>query len=338
MTTDLLLDAIGTIDDTIILDAKNYHILSEAKNEKKRRTAVLVAAILVALLVTSAFAAAYFSGLLGWFENQWKSHSGQELNPSQVQVINELIADAGQYAEDNGITVTVESILVGATNVRVLLSVEIDGVTLSQDYQYRFNDFFAVVSPTPLEEGAGGDLGVSANFYMVDSAANKAYIVLNYSGSIGIGINLQSGYTMDIMLSDVVMREKNSSANLETYKGNWNISISLDSSVMSEIISIDHAPVIVNVATFGLKEQANIILSEISITASGISFSHDTKKEYSFDIEAVMKDGTVVKTVDGGGYLRPDQKNFARTFNWLIPIDVQELSSIRICDSSIKIS
>ena len=110
MNSDIMIDAIGMISDSVILDAKEYE--NKASSFRKRRLIAVLAAVMLALAlsVTALAAAGALQGILGWFGDLWESATGKVLSEAQAQTIMELTGELDLSAEDNGVTVTAKSV------------------------------------------------------------------------------------------------------------------------------------------------------------------------------------------------------------------------------------
>lgn len=140
-----------------------------------------MAVVLILSITVTALAVAYHADIVGWFNKEWSSSTGSELSDTQVQTITELTSDIGQSVTDNGITVTAESIVLGDTSIKVLFSVEasdeIQLINKANSLDFEYSD--VEVSPSPMS-GEPGVAGYGFDYYSVNEAENKIYLMLDY--------------------------------------------------------------------------------------------------------------------------------------------------------------
>lgn len=321
MNSDIMIDAIGMISDSVILDAKEYEI--KASSFRKRRFIAVLAAVILtlALAVTALAAAGALQGILGWFGDLWESATGKSLSEAQARTIMDLTSAVGASAEDNGITVTAKSVTLGDSGAVLLFAVSIDNTALSADAEYSFDTFWCDVGELP------GDRGVSQSFYKVDAAANEAYIVVKYDGGLPTADIMRGEGVMTVRLSGLVESGAEGSVLRE---GQWEFEIALDADLLPASIYVESATVQGRAFVSDLLPGMPVSLEirDISITSAGISFAMDAGYEGGWSITAVLADGTKVRTSTGSGYLMPDGKTYSNSFVWEVPISLSELDYI----------
>ena len=321
MNSDIMIDAIGMISDSVILDAKEYEI--KASSFRKRRFIAVLAAVMLALAlsVTALAAAGALHGVLGWFGNLWESATGKVLSEAQARTIMDLTGAVGASAEDNGVTVTAKSVTLGDSSAVLLFAVSIDNTALSADSEYSFDTFWCDVGELP------GDRGVSQSFYKVDTAANEAYIIVKYDGGLPTADIMRGEGVMTVRLGGLVERGAEGAVLRE---GQWEFEIALDPDLLPASIYVESAKVQGRAFVSDLLPGMPVSLEirDISITSTGISFAMDAGYEGGWSITAVLTDGTKVRTSTGSGYLMPDEKTYSNSFVWEVPISLSELDYI----------
>ena len=115
--------------------------------------ATFIAAVLVLALAGTALAVASPT-LRGWFEQKWAEETGSQLTESQSLLINSLTQKVGESVTSGEVTVTVDSITVGGSQIWALLDVE--GWDFDRDAQYSFDRVRAEIVPDPSEGQYGG--------------------------------------------------------------------------------------------------------------------------------------------------------------------------------------
>ena len=185
--------------------------------------ATFIAAVLVLALAGTALAVASPT-LRGWFEQKWAEETGSQLTESQSLLINSLTQKVGESVTSGEVTVTVDSITVGGSQIWALLDVE--GWDFDRDAQYSFDRVRAEIVPDPSEGqygGAGYGLG-SIGFTEYD----KCRMLLEFSATISTGNQLNSGdYTLEIDLNDLIRCRTGRAEDEILYEGDWSFSIQI---------------------------------------------------------------------------------------------------------------
>lgn len=303
----------------------------EPAESRKRLAAILVVAALIVAVPLTAFAAAN-TDLAGWFSNVWHAATGTQLSQGQVDTITEMTSQVGQSQTVNGTTVTVDSLVLGDNSVRLLLVVEAAGVDLDASLKYGFEAIDVSVTPEP-SDGAPGVAGYGVESYTVDKTENKVNLVVNY--------NMTLPRDDDLNGKHIVLRLKNFGTGTHSEfkvltSGEWDFDIPLQRAGEMKTLLLGDAEVMgYNVET---DTQSAVELHDIRINATGISYEYDAQKvSYSFQITAVLKDGTRVAVSTGAGHISADMTTWNDSFQWLVPIDVDELKSILVYDTEIPI-
>lgn len=302
----------------------------------RRLAAVLAAATLLLALSATALGLAYRADLAGWFGQLWTARTGTGLSDSQARAISERTLALGISAEADGVILTAESLVPGSNSVKILLSAQIPGLDLSRYQKYGFEEVYAELSPEPSVSGAAGVAGVSVSFYFADEAQQKIYLILEYDTTMGNDDELDSGrYSLLLSLHDLLGK---AGAEMQTLAaGEWAFEIPLEAASASKIITLEHAAVQAYLPE--TRKMTQVQLSDIQITATGIRFCYQTVNEgYFFNIRAVMKDGSLVSTANGSGYLAADGETWIEAYNWLVPIFPEDLDAIRMYDSEILLN
>lgn len=311
---------------------------ASTKHLKTKRiiTFALAAALILALGVTALAATGALDNILGWFGNQWRALTGKDISETQAQTIMDLTGEVGLSAKDNGITVTAQSITLGDSSAVLLFTVGVDDVTLSADAKYGFDTFWCDMGS---EDGQlPGDRGVSQSFYMVDPAKNLAYIVVKYDGGLPVADIMSGDSLMTVELSGLVESGVDG-AMLRSYDGHWEFEIALDADLLPSSLSIESAIVQgkTYVSNYLPSRSVDLIIRDISITSTGISFVMDAGYEGEWSITAVLTDGTKVKTSTGSGYLMSDNETYAYSFVWQVPVSLRELDYIEFYDAKLQL-
>lgn len=307
--------------------------------------ATFIAAVLVLALAGTALAVASPT-LRGWFEQKWAEETGSQLTESQSLLINSLTQKVGESVTSGEVTVTVDSITVGGSQIWALLGVE--GWDFDRDAQYSFDRVRAEIVPDPSEGqygGAGYGLG-SIGFTEYD----KCRMLLEFSATISTGNQLNSGdYTLEIDLNDLIRCRTGRAEDEILYEGDWSFSIPLTAENASPVITIDRIQLPSNQLVWdqsddedgGISEgteprPAVATLTSLQITATGVSFCCDGLMDRT-RAAAILADGTEVESHGGGGS-RMEDGSWYVSFDWPVPLDVTDIVAIRFGNAEIPLN
>lgn len=252
-------DAMSELDDKYVNEAISYNAKTTASIHGRRRiTAALTAAIVALFLLGCAVVAAvYGDSIQNWFGHQWKAITGQPMSDGQTAVIEHLSQEIGASQTVGDVTVTVDSATVGDGTFYLLLRVE--GLQLSDKYNYAFDEIMMEIAPDPLVDG-GGLGGYGFQYQGIDG--NGAALMLmdyNYAG--------MDGYVEDIRPLEVDLTLKNLVRNANTHKekalaeGEWNYTFILDRTQLPEAISLPDTETMV--MDLDKREEVPIVITNI---------------------------------------------------------------------------
>lgn len=307
--------------------------------------ATFIAAVLVLALAGTALAVVSPT-LRGWFEQKWAEETGGQLTESQSLLINSLTQKVGISDTSGEVTVTIDSITVGGSQIWALLDVE--GWDFDRDAQYSFDRVRAEIVPDPSEGqygGAGYGLG-SIGF----TEYGKCRMLLEFSATISTGNQLNSGdYTLEIDLNDLIRCRTGRAEDEILYEGDWSFSIPLTPESLSPVITIDHVQVPSKQMVWDQTDEedggtaegtepcpAVATLANLQISATGVSFYCDGLMDRT-RATAIMADGTEVEDHGGGGS-RMEDGSWYVSFDWPVPLDVTDIVAIRFGNAEIPLN
>ena len=162
----------------------------------------LIAAALALALAGTVLAVASPT-LWWWFAQKWEEETGSSMTESQSLVIDGLTRKVGESVTSGDVTVTVDSITVGSSQIWALL--DVTGWDFDRDAQYSFDRMRAEIVPDP----SGGQHGGAG--YGLDSIGitreGAARMLLEFSATISTGNQLNRGdYALEIDLNDLIRR------------------------------------------------------------------------------------------------------------------------------------
>lgn len=321
---------------------KQEHITTVKRRIPKT---ALIAAALALVLAGTALAVASPT-LRGWFEQKWAEETGGQMTESQSLLINSLTQKVGISDTSGEVTVTIDSITVGGSQIWALLDVE--GWDFDRDAQYSFDRVRAEIVPDPSEGqygGAGYGLG-SIGF----TEYGKCRMLLEFSATISTGNQLNSGdYTLEIDLNDLIRCRTGRAEDEILYEGDWSFSIPLTPESLSPVITIDHVQVPSKQMVWDQTDEedggtaegtepcpAVATLANLQISATGVSFYCDGLMDRT-RATAIMADGTEVEDHGGGGS-RMEDGGWYVSFDWPVPLDVTDIVAIRFGNAEIPLN
>ena len=305
----------------------------------------LIAAALALVLAGTALAVASPT-LRGWFEQKWAEETGSQMTESQSLLINSLTQKVGESVTSGEVTVTVDSITAGGSQIWALLDVE--GWDFDRDAQYSFDRMRVEIVPDPSDGQHGGaGYGLDSIGFTEEGAAR---MLLEFSATISTGNQLNSGdYALVIGLNDLIRCRGGGVEDEVLYEGEWSFSIPLTPESLSPVITIDCVQVPSKQMAWdqtddedgGTPESAEprpavATLTNLQITATGVSFYCDGLMDRT-RATAILSDGTEVEDYGGGGSRMEDGGWYA-SFDWPVPLDVTDIVAIRFGDAEIPLN
>ena len=314
--------------------------MREQRNDAPRRRiapGALLAAILVVLVLAGTTLAAAGGSLGDWFTQKWGEETGGSMTQQQAQVIDSLTQKVGESRTSGDVTVTVDSLTVGGDALWALLDVE--GLRFDESKKYSFDRIGVEILPDP-SEGAVGGAGCSlGSIDVTESGAVR--MLLEFTGVFSTGNQLSDGgYALELRLHDLV-RCRQGGEDEVIAQGEWSFSIPLTVDSLSPVISIESALVKGEMLQEGAdgaleKVTQEVELRDITFTATGVSFYTEESSEL-LDVAAIFADGTEVAS-NGGGGSRMEDGSWYGSCQWPVPIDVEQVTALRIGETEIPIS
>ncbi len=335
-----LYNAICAVDDDILerSEVTSYdhkkHEAAMFRIPKRRLPAALIAAILALLLMGAGVATIiYGDSIQNWFSHYWEAVTGQRMTESQTTVIDHLSQKIGISQTVDEVTVTVDSATVGDDNFFLLLRV--DGLKFSDRYSYGFSSIDMDVKPDPLE-GIGGIGGYGFQYHGLDGdGAVLLLIEYAYASRIGYKQNLSP---IDITLTlENLAKNPHIDKEKTLVEGQWSFHFSLDRSNLPETIYLPDTEVMV--MDLDKQELAPVTIKNIELTSTGLRFQYDRGEE-RLDVKQIsvmLNNGASIE--GGGGAGTPSENGATWNFShyWPVPVNLDEVSAIRIGETEIII-
>ena len=290
-------------------------------------TAVLAAAV---LLTVGGVALSGQPAVRAWFDRYWQAIAGKPMEEGQSLLLQGLTQTIGVSDTENGVTVTADSAVVGDDSFWLLLKVS--GPELSTRYGYTFGNDTLTLTPDPAEAGGTFSWGLESHGVNADG---EAELLLQYSYQLKSGANppWTEDMAVTLRLTDLI-QGRSTGADATVAAGTWELNFTLRS---GDVATVSLPDTWVE-CTDGQEGTQRLLLRDITLTATGIRFSSRGEAPRVELVPAlVLRDGTEVDYGDGTGAARADGLGLEHSFHWRVPVDLTQVSAVRICDTVIPV-
>lgn len=301
----------------------------------RRLSGVMAAAILLMALLGCGVAAVVFGdSIQGWFGHYFELVTGQSMSQGQTAIIDHLSQEIGVSQTVGKVSVTVDSATVGDDTFFLLLRVE--GLRGSSRYSYGFDQINMSVSPDPLESAGGISSHGFQELGMDGDGATLMMLEYNHTSKAGFQEDTRP---LDISLSlKDLMRSPHGDRRKMMQEGQWEFSFSLDRSRLPAPVSLPDT----KVKSEQLDGTAGhpVLLTHMELTNTGLRFRYDYENgtlNISPYLFAVLDNGVEIQTSGGGGSVMADGKTLNCSYQWMVPVDLEEVAFIRIGDSQLPV-
>ncbi len=262
MKNEKLLNAMGDIQDELILNAAPSRAARKPKRMRKGLAIVLAAALVLALTVSVGAATGIFQPLEDLFSPAFRG--GVNAPPMNMEIVEKLGHPVGVSTTDNGVTVTVDSVIRDRYTCSIIVSIE--------SHSLKINEL--ICNWAELKIG-GKDLGSSlgGTTIPVVPSSDTVQIVLEWDSQEPIPDGDAVLTIGEICLNPHrFLREK-------TIEGKWELEFDMD----YEDLSLDlPAGQVVNV------EGAEIVLDEIFISPLSVRVDYTANLD-GLDLEKTVR-------------------------------------------------
>ena len=289
--------------------------------------AVLAAAV---LLTVGGVALSGQPAVRAWFDRYWQAIAGKPMEEGQSLLLQGLTQTIGVSDTENGVTVTADSAVVGDDSFWLLLKVS--GPELSTRYGYTFGNDTLTLTPDPAEAGGTFSWGLESHGVNADG---EAELLLQYSYQLESGANppWTEDMAVTLRLTDLI-QGRSTGADATVAAGTWELNFTLRS---GDVATVSLPDTWVE-CTDGQEGTQRLLLRDITLTATGIRFSSRGEAPRVELVPAlVLRDGTEVGYGDGSGTPREDGLGMYHSFHWRVPVALDQVSAVRICDTVIPV-
>lgn len=337
MDSNALYISFSEIDDEI-LERSESTVVSCGISGSRRLTAVLIAAIL-ALFLMGASAAVILWGdsIQSWFAYHWERITGEPMSEPHAVLIDHLSQEIGLRETVDGVTVTVDSAVVGEKCFFILLRVE--GAECTPKNRYGFVDALVLLKNSA-EHGMSG-AGYSYTYLGMDPKG-AALLLLKYDYTTRnqapeTRLPMQISLSMKGFAQDPLSYKEKLLA-----EGEWIFDISLDRGKIdtrslpdTQVMGIDHSKK-------GWNKETPILLTNMVLTNTNLSFQYDWRGgDVVMDvrlqqIRVVLKNGQEISACSGGATAFDGGERYV-TYTWWIPVSLNEVAAVKIGEVMIPV-
>ena len=333
MDSNALYLSFSAIDDEI-LERSESAIVTGRIPLRRRWSVVLIAAILALFLMGASAVTIIFYGdsVQSWLTYCWKYITGEPMSDQHTALIDHLSQEIGLRETVDGVTVTVDSAMVGEKNIYILLRVE--GVEISPKHHYSFEETLLFLKEAA-EQGANG-AGWSCEHIGMDRDG-AALMLFRYSYTTrGPAPETKPPLQMTLTLSNFA-QDLHTNRYQRLAEGEWKFELLLTRGQIearklpdTQVMGIEYTE------TFEKKELP-ILLTNMVLTNTDLSFQYD-RRGGDVDLEirlqqicVVLKNGQEISARSGGG-TGLDKGEWYCTYTWWIPVALEEVAAVKIGD------
>lgn len=190
-------------------------------------------------------------------------------------------------------------------------------------------------NPDPLVDGAFVGWGMD---YLGVDGDGTALLLLNYE------YLSDSGFVQDTRPLQIWLRLENLARDAHTDRekiiaeGEWYYSFVIDRSQPIEIISLPDTEVM---ATDEQQKEVPVMITNIELTNTGLRFQYDYNEGTLFlsdqRVFIILKNGNTVDNDGGIGSPTEDNIDMCFSYQWLVPVNLNEVSAVQIGETQIAI-
>ncbi|MCC8196887.1 MAG: DUF4179 domain-containing protein [Ruminococcus sp.] len=288
-------------------------------NKTHRKLPIILVAAVAMVLLMGAGVVAATGGITGWFSESWEMTTGETITEEHLELIDSFSQALGLSETYDDVTVTVDSAAVSEDRIYLLLKVDGDLDSVVTDYLY-----------STIESESIGFTANSFSSVSEDESGAKYYLLDCQYDYIGEEDNDEMLCTLNV--------GNMSGGETSTL---WSYEFTLLRNENSHIILTGDGEV--KTVVFG--EDATVSVTDIVVTEFGVSFTcHNTTASVPYetysdlcDVYVVMNSGSEVRANSSIEELSDDESTVDMNYYWTVPVNLDEVASIRIGDTEIEV-
>ncbi|MCD8106998.1 MAG: DUF4179 domain-containing protein [Oscillospiraceae bacterium] len=330
MKKNIISEAITDINPTYVEQAADYKPVA-GKHRHKRVIAVAVAAVATILLMGAGFLVAN-GGISGWFSARWEMTTGETITEEHLALVESFSQEIGLSETCEDVTVTVDSAAVSENRIYLLLKIDGDLDSLLTDC------FYSYLTSDSIGFTAGG-----SSFYGQDESGATLYLLDCHYDYIG-----EEGD--DEMLCTLRVGDMNNNGDVNVM---WVFEFTLIRNENSHIALTEDGEIITvtteqrDYETYynPVSVDVTVAITDIVLTEFGVSFICDnTTASVPYgtytdvcDVYVNMNSGSEVQANLYIEELSDDESTVAMNYYWTVPVNLDEVASLRIGDTTITV-
>lgn len=316
--------------------------MTEQKQAPRRQfpKRLLIAAAVLAVLAGTAVAAVGGPATLrDWFGRTWEESTGAPMETQQMALIDELTRPVGASDTQNGVTVTVDSITVGNSNLWLLLKISGE-YPEEENVGYNFDGMDLTIDPDPDQVDTPGGAGMSYPYSGVAEDGRLTLLVHYTIDLAGQSSLLEEPRQVTLKMDNLERRDLTTLDDPTTLaEGSWTITFPLEAGEAGGELTLEEIQV--PAINRDAQETKEITLRDVSLTATDLSFCQ-AAEDQSWEPEKcvlVLQDGSEVNWSSGTSRFWDEaQTQWGSVWYWQVPVDLSQAAALRFGDTEIPLT
>ena len=320
-------------------------VLQMTEREQKRssrfpRGLMIAAAVLAVLAGTAVAAVGGPATLRDWFGRTWEESTGAPMAEEQLALIDQLTRPVGASDTQNGVTVTVDSITVGNSNLWLLLKISGE-YPEEENVGYNFSGMDLTIDPDPDQVDTPGGAGLSYPYSGVAEDGRLTLLVHYTIDLAGQSSLLDEARQVTLLMDDLVCNDMTESGDQDVTlaEGHWTLTFPLEPGETGAVLTLEEIQV--PAINRDAQETKEITLRDVSLTATDLSF-YQPVEDQNWEPEKcalVLQDGSEVNWSSGTSRFWDEaQTQWGSIWYWQVPVDLSQAAALRIGGTEIPLT
>ena len=348
MKQDSLFWAICNLEDDLLLEAEEGNMMKKKHGKKAIRITLIAAA--AALLAGTVVAARLYTRSADRMEENWNRVAQQPMTTEQKDFIDEKSADVGESAEDQGITITAQSVTCTDDTAYITVVVQVDQAQYPEAYEG-----LLPVDGTATVENPGWEtplvcdhVRTNGSIMQVDGSAELEWrIALSDTPE---GQRLSDGASVaTVEVEQVELRyTKDGEEQEQTITGNWMLAVTLPESEATPPAEAQQDAAFtgdLNFTVEGIQVTADSLQFQLVAPSNDYVFVDTEMLELAkaaepdapiYTVSALLEDGTSVPTTGASMSYNEESGMDEWSIQWVAPIDPETVTALIFSDGTMQ--